>query len=156
MAVLKCFVEIFELASLSWLHPSDLLTFTGSLRLTLLLQHTVLCRQLSILLLRQRQAQGNHEVLSEANLSNSLALKLFDSLGCLTGEEIPVAKLADIVGTPGVARAGAADHGSEAHSRDLKVLNVQHLSRLDTMRCVELPESALAPHVQLSISRQRR
>ena len=151
MAVLKSFVEILELAGLSWLHPSDLLTFTSSLRLALLLQNAILCSQLSVLLLGQGQAQGNYKVFSKANLCDSFALKLLDTLRRLTWKEIAVAELANIVGAPGVASAGAADYSSKAHTRDLEVLNIKHLGRLDPMRRVELSKGAFAPNVKLTI-----
>ena len=56
-------------------------------------------------------------------------------------------KLAYIVGAPSVASSGTADYGSKAHTRDLEVLNIKHLCRLDTMGRIELSKGAFAPDV---------
>ena len=113
-----------------------------------LFQDTVLRCESCILVLWESEAQGYRKVVAQPDLGHPLAFKLSDSLRGLSRSEIPMAKLAHIVGAPGVAGACARDHACKAGPRDLEVMYIELLGALDAMRRVELAEGTLAPDAE--------
>ena len=69
----------------------------------LLLEDAVLRCESRILVLRKREAESDGEVVTEAHLCHFLALELSDSLRGRSRDKVAMAKLTDIVRTPGIA-----------------------------------------------------
>ena len=63
-----------------------------------------------------------------------------------------MAKLSEIIVAPRVQCTLSSEDESHASFRDLEVDDVQFVDTLDSVRRIELPENAFAPHEQLLVS----
>ena len=117
----------------------------------LLSQNTVCPCQFFIFFLWKGKTECNNIIVTKTDWCNFLSFEIFNPCWSLSGCEVAVTELANIIWSPRVACSTSWKDNSKSSSWELEISNIKSLCTLDPMRCIKVSKSTFTPNIEHAI-----